>query len=334
MQAQSSARTAREQPIAARPSRRRQRGATACARRFRTLFLAAALAAAPLTGFAQGSGAQGSDAQSPASQSGDDDVAALFESTPEEFVVANAQFVLMHELAHLVIDEKAVPILGPEESAADYIAAMMLIRPRTVPPEGPDALLHVAVSTADGFALAWRRREQAGAAVPYWDNHSLTVQRFSTLACLLYGSNPTRFAVVLERLQMPPARARACVREYEQAAHAIDWLFDTYARKEGDPPGASIEVRFERPPTMTSVRMRDAIERQGFIERTFSFFNEVVALDEPATFVMRSCRLPQAMWLPETRELVFCYELLDAYLAMGLERAEEAKESGLLPPAD
>src|SRR5690606_1183298 len=170
-----------------------------------------------------------------AQQDDADDPARLFESRPEQFVVANAQLVLMHELAHLVIDEKRVPILGPEESAADYIAAMMLIRPRTLPPEGPDALLQVAVNTAEGFALAWRRRERVGAELPYWDNHSLTVQRFSTLACLLYGSNPKRFSILVERLDMPESRARACIREYERAAYAIDWLFDTYARKETDP---------------------------------------------------------------------------------------------------
>jgi len=299
------------------------------------------LVAAPVAAFVFAAAPAGAQQGEPeavrdraASAPRDGDAVQLFESTPEEFVVANAQFVLMHELAHLVIDEKRVPILGPEESAADYIAAMMLIRPRTVPPEGPDALLQVAVNTADGFALAWRRREQIGVALPYWDSHSLTVQRFSTLACLLYGSNPERFSVLLERLDMPAARARGCVREYEQAAHAIDWLFDTYARKPGDPPGAPIEVRFERPPTLASVRMRDAIERQGFVERTFRFFNEVVALDEPATFVMRSCRVPQAMWIPEARELVLCYELLDAYMAMGLERAAEADKRSLTAPRD
>ncbi len=259
------------------------------------------------------------------------DVARLFDSSPEEFVIANAQFVLMHELAHLVIDEKRVPILGPEENAADYIAAMLLIRPRAVPSEGPDALLHVAVNTAEGFALEWRRRERIGAALPYWDSHSLTVQRFETLACLLYGSNPERFGVLPERLEMPAARARACVREYAQAAHAIDWLFDTYARQEGDPPGAPIEIRFEPPPTMTSQRLREAILKHGFIERTFDFFNETVALDRPATFVMRACRVPQAMWIPATRELVFCYELLDAYAALGLERA--AQRAGPAAPA-
>jgi hypothetical protein len=259
----------------------------------------------------------------------------LFKSTSEEFVVSNAQFVLMHELAHLVIDEKRVPILGPEESAADYIAAMMLIRPRTTPPEGRDALIEVAVNTADGFAIEWQRRERLGRGVPYWDSHSLTVQRFSTLACLLYGSDPDRFAALLKRVDMPAVRARTCIRDYEHAAYAIDWLFDTFARKEGDPPGVPVGIRFEQPPTRTSERMLAAIREEGFVERTLEFFNQVVALDAPATFVMRSCRQPQAMWVPATRELVFCYELLDAYAAMSLERrAEPADALRLTAPRD
>ncbi len=257
-----------------------------------------------------------------------------FSSTTEEFVVGNAQFVLMHELAHLVIDEKHVPILGPEENAADYIAAMMLIRPRTTPPEGPDALLRVAVNTADGFAIDWQRRERLGYGVPYWDTHSPTVQRFSTLACLLYGSDPERFAGLLERVGMPSARARICIDEYARAAHAIDWLFDNYARPAGEPPGAPVEIRFEEPPTLTSRRMAAAIRKQGFVERTIAFFNETVALEEPATFVMRSCRQPQAMWIPAARELVLCYELLDAYAAMSLERRAERGGPRLTEPPE
>src|SRR5690606_117958 len=118
MQADSSARTARGKPNAARAGCRALRRAlsegVALARCFGALVLILALAAAPPE-----ADAQNADTQV------DGGVAELFDSTPEEFVVANAQFVLMHELAHLVIDEKSVPILGPEESAADYIAAMM-----------------------------------------------------------------------------------------------------------------------------------------------------------------------------------------------------------------
>lgn len=254
-------------------------------------------------------------------------------SSVKEFVVANAEFVLLHELAHFVIDEKRVPILGSEESAADHIAAMMLIRPRTDPPPGgTDALIDVAVNTADGFAIAWQRRVDLGARIPYWDSHSLTVQRFSTLACLLYGSDPERFADLPSRVDMPEARAHACAAEYEKAAYAIDWLFETYARKEGEPPGAPIEIRFEPPPTQTSQRALDAILEQGFIDRAFRSFNEFVALERPATFVMRSCGEPQALWLPGPRQLVFCYELLDAYAALGLGRSADEEGARLTVP--
>lgn len=244
-----------------------------------------------------------------------------------EFVMSNAQFVLLHELAHLVIDEKNVPVLGPEELAADYIAAMMLIRPRRTPPQRAEALLTVAAHTAEGFALAWRQREQLGQAVPYWDTHALTAQRFSTLACLLYGSDPERFAHLPQLVEMPAQRARGCREEYERAAYAIDWLIDTYGRAEADPPGAPLEVRIEPPPTLTSQRLLEAIQKQGFIDRTVAVFSDLVTLDEPATFVMRRCGEPQAAWIPATRELVFCYELLDAYALMSGVRTGAVGES-------
>lgn len=249
-----------------------------------------------------------------------DGAAWPFESTLEEFVVGNAQFVLLHELAHLVIDEKNVPVLGPEEAAADYIAAMMLIRPRGAPPPGDDRLLKVAVNTADAFSIAWQRQSELGQEIPYWAAHALTVQRFSTLACLLYGSDPDRFVQLPDMLDMPPVRAQGCRHEFLSASRAIDWLFDTFARREGEPPGAPMNVRIEPPPSRTSEHMLAAIEADGFIERTLERFHDFVALDEPASFVMRSCGQPQAAWIRDRRELVLCYELLDAYVLLGYER--------------
>jgi len=245
----------------------------------------------------------------------------------EEFVFGNVQFVLLHELAHLLINEKKVPILGSEEYAADYIAAMMLIRPPVSPVVGYETLLRFAVDTADGFVIAWDAAARLDAPVPYWGTHALTVQRFSTIACLLYGSDPERFPALPERVQMLPERARSCPVEYGKATFAVDWLFATYARKANDPSGAAVGVRYEPPPTRTSQAWLDAIRSQGFVERTMQRFEEFFALDEPMNLVMRSCQQPQAAWMPETRELVFCYELLDAYALMGARQ-----RAGLMRP--
>src|SRR5690606_40133740 len=96
----------------------------------------------------------------------------------------------------------------------------------------------------------------------------------------------------------------------------------------------ALPICFEEPPTLTIRGMAEAIREQGFVERTMAFINETVALAKPATFVMRSCRQPQAMWIPATREVVFCYELLDAYAAMSLERRGERRGLGLTAPPD
>jgi hypothetical protein len=234
-------------------------------------------------------------------------------SATDNFVLGNVQFVLLHELAHLVIDEKKVPVLGSEEYAADYIAAMMLIRPVSGLPVANETLLRFAVNTADGFVIAWERSAEFASPIPYWGTHALTVQRFSTVACLLYGSNPERFAALPGLVQMPFARAQSCPGEFEKAAYAVDWLFTTYARHEDDPRGAPVELRFESPPSRTSERLLQAIQARGLIQTTFGRLDDFFSLDAPATFVMRSCGRPQAAWIPATRELVFCYELLDAY---------------------
>lgn len=244
----------------------------------------------------------------------------------EEFVLGNAQFVLLHELAHLIIGDKMIPIIGPEESAADYLAAMMLIRPPFPPPED-ERLLEYALNTADGFSIAWEWGTSLGAVVPYWGAHTLTVQRLYTVSCLLYGSDPSRFERLPEVVDMPIARARSCPGEFEKAARGTDWLFETYGKKENDPPGWPVEIILEPPPTRTSARLLDFMQKRNFIGNTFTRLDEFFVLEQPVTFVMRSCREAQAAWMPDTRELVFCYELLDIYYLLGRDQHREAIES-------
>jgi hypothetical protein len=251
-------------------------------------------------------------------------------SDPDEFVLGNMQFMLLHELAHLVIGEKHIPILGSEEYAADYIAAMLLIRPLEGLPVDHDMLLRFAVNTADGFVVAWQRSAEYAIPIPYWGTHALQVQRFSTVACLLYGSDPQRFASLPKAVEMPLARANSCPGEFAKAAFAVDWLFETYARKPDEPPGAPVEIRFESPPSRTSARLLQAIQARGLVQNTFARLGEFFSLSEPATFVMRSCGQPQAAWIAATRELVFCYELLDAYSLMSQAAQHRGSVESLL----
>ena len=248
---------------------------------------------------------------------------------PIDFVVGNAEFVLLHELAHLIINEKHIPILGPEEFAADYIAAMVLIRPPVGTPTEEGTLLKFAMNTVDGFGIAWQRSSRLDIPIAYWDTHALSMQRFVTIACLLYGSDPERFTTLPEVVQMSADRIESCPAEFEKAAFSIDWLFERFARGEDDPPGAPMDVRFESPPTRISEILIEAIKAQGILETTVQRFQEVFALEEPVSLIVRSCRQPEAAWIPATRELVFCYELLDAYYVLSRDQHLDAIESVL-----
>lgn len=232
------------------------------------------------------------------------------------FVLGNLQFLLVHELAHLVIGELEVPVLGPEEQAADYLAAGALIRAERraggVDRRDSDYLL----AAADAQRLSWQRGSSRGAPVPYWDTHALTIQRFFQIVCLLYGADPVTYADLPERAGMPATRAAGCAAEFARADRAISWLIATYGRRPGEGPGAALDARYEAPPTLVSRRIVAEMQRVGLVEETVARINELFRLPRPATVVMRRCGQAEAAWQPAQRELVLCYELVDLLYRM------------------
>src|SRR5262245_44648485 len=66
-----------------------------------------------------------------------------------EFVMANFQFTLLHELSHVAIWDVQPPIIGPEEYAADYLATISLLRPLEAPAVGADKWVEFALKAAD-----------------------------------------------------------------------------------------------------------------------------------------------------------------------------------------
>ncbi len=232
------------------------------------------------------------------------------------FVLGNVQFLLAHELAHLVIGELQVPVLGPEENAADYLAAAALIRAGQRDPARNARNGEYLLAAADAQRRAWSRGTELGAPVPYWDTHALTIQRFYQIACLLYGADPATYAGLPEHIGMPPARAAGCGSEFARASRGIDWLVASYGRKPGEPAGAALEIRYEPVPTLTTGRIVDALRRAELAEGLVARVQELFRLPAAATVVFRRCGRAEAAWQPQQRELVVCHELLDALYRM------------------
>lgn len=235
-----------------------------------------------------------------------------------EFVLGNVEFLLVHELAHFLIAEKGVPIIGSEESAADYIATLALIREDPLDPTQQDRALRFLAAAADAFALAWRTGVNAGADAPYWESHALSIQRYYQVTCLLYGSDPIAFARVPEVANLPPARARGCAAEFAKADKAIDWLLAVYGRQGGDPPSAHTAIVYEQPRTLVETRVLARLQSLELLEQIVARLHERFTLERPFTVVMRSCGRGEAAWIPDRRELVICYDLIDRLYLLAL----------------
>lgn len=231
----------------------------------------------------------------------------------EEFVIGNLQFILVHEMAHLIVGEKRVPILGPEEIAADYIAATFLIRG-----DGQDEVIrqrlrrHVQAA-ANAFSILWEHEQQVGTQVPYWGNHALGIQRYYRLMCLLEGSNPELARASTTFSEIARDRPEDCDVEYERANRAVQWLIDSYGRKPSDPMGEPIEIVYRDVRTQMQKKLMNRVRERQIVELTVSALTERFTLDRKLQVVMRVCDRPAAIWNPEDGELTLCYDLLDAF---------------------
>lgn len=245
-----------------------------------------------------------------------------------DFVLGNFEFLLLHELAHVVIGELKVPVLGPEEDAADFLAATALLNATRGDPVGYQRANNRLLAAAEGLKLSWVAGTARGSELPYWNSHSLNIQRFYSIACLLYGNDPEAFAGLPAAIGMPAARADGCAAEWQQADRSFRWLLDNFGRKAGEVAGPEIGIFYAEPATLAAAELLRAIQQDGMLERVAGAMRERIILPRQISLQMRSCGRPEAAWQPEQRELVLCFELLDALYQLSARRDAGFNRSG------
>ena len=245
-----------------------------------------------------------------------------------EFVVGNIEYLLVHEIAHLLISEKNIPIIGPEENAADYIATLALIREEPLDPAQHDRAKRSLLASANAFAAAWQMGRSLEAEVPYWGAHALSIQRYYQIICLLYGSDPEAFGEILQSADITEMKPERCIAEYARAERAVEWLLYTYGRRPGDAAAAATEIVYGRPPTEVSASVVRELKSSELLERVVGRLHERFSIEEPFKLTMQSCGHAEAAWMPERRELVICFELVNTLYLLGMRaNASEAATS-------
>lgn len=140
--------------------------------------------------------------------------------TAEEATTHALMHTLFHELAHALIAMYELPIVGREEDAADSLATLLLIE---FYEDGRD----IAISAADLFDLESADRDEFGEE-DFWGEHSLDAQRYYSILCHVYGSDPEAYDHIRTDTGFSDERAELCIQEYETLARNWFLLLEPY----------------------------------------------------------------------------------------------------------
>jgi len=117
------------------------------------------------------------------------------------------KFVFLHEMGHALIDAYKLPVAGNEEDAADRCSSYVNLT------ELGDEGVRSILAAAESFQIESRQRNRKPNMA---DEHLLQEQRFYNSLCMIYGSNPSKYANILTEGFLPKERAVRCPAEYQR----------------------------------------------------------------------------------------------------------------------
>ncbi len=271
-----------------------------------------------LLSLAPPSGAQDANNSSPAEQ----------ERYERLFVLANTEFTLLHEMAHVLIWEMKPPVFGREEDAADTIAVMaqMMLPVK----EGESDEIEKLQAVADGWKLEWQLVQEEELDNAYWDLHSLEIQRYYNIACLVYGADPANRADIAQAAELPTDRAESCHEEYALAKGAMDWLLTKLSPESADGPKTKrgiTTVQYARNNTLEGEKIDKWLRESGIAERLAEAMTRRFDLPRDIVISFESCPFPNAAWNAELAKIQFCHSLLNRFLYLARELSKERNVS-------
>lgn len=230
------------------------------------------------------------------------------------FVIGNTVFTLYHEFGHALIDKLEIPVLGREEDAVDSLAVLMML------PDGDDPDADALIlAAADGYAMAHDQAEPDDLA--FWDEHSLDIQRYAAVNCLIFGSDPDGFAELARIVEMPDEQQERCPGIYEQTYDSWVALLDPYFREEGQAGGGRIHLRFKRPGKGIDPGLVTLLKRSDVLREAVETVAETFVLPGDFDVVFESCDDSNAYYDTETGNVTVCSELVAYFAALFINDA-------------
>jgi hypothetical protein len=131
-------------------------------------------------------------------------------------------WVFLHEVGHALIENYRLAIAGGEEDAADRLSSYVNLK--ELGDDGASAVL------AGGEAFALMSKNRRPDAREMADEHLLGEQRFFNSLCLLFGSDPDKYAGIVTKGFLPKERAVRCPSEFQRNQEAWDTLLGPWRK--------------------------------------------------------------------------------------------------------
>lgn len=220
------------------------------------------------------------------------------------FAANNSLFVLYHEMAHLLVDQLRLPVLGKEEDAADNMATWTLLNKRTA--ESDKALADAAEGwLLTGVAYGSGKYEEDFSAA-----HSLDKQRAYQIVCLMVGSDDTAFRPIANQYAIGRDRQDSCYWDYELVDRSLKGVLEEHR-------GTSTKVSVTYHDAGGRLRFAaDAFRSSGVFDEVAAEVREKYHLRRPIKFNARRCGEANAYYDPDTIEIIFCYELMKDFMEL------------------
>lgn len=240
-----------------------------------------------------------------------------------EFVLGNSLFALLHEMAHGLIADLGLPVLGREEDAADAFATVAILDMKT------EFTHRVLVNAAKSWMIIDRRSRESGEPVVFYDAHGLDLQRAYNIICLMVGSDPDQFDDLANEVNLPEDRRGTCQGDYSNASWSWNKALATHLRS---PEEERVRYQFVYGKAEGSLDIfEQAFRAAGMLERV-SYYAGKYAWVKPFAVEADSCGESGAQWELQKHTIVFCYELSDEFATLYKSHGEDTFMS-LSPPA-
>lgn len=150
----------------------------------------------------------------------------------QELFLDSVIFTLYHEFGHAAVDIFELPITGKEEDVADQVSTWVVLN--EIWEEDQDGVI-AALDAADFFALSAEEEDLGVEELPFWDTHSLDMQRYYNIICWTYGYNPKLTEAAMEAkitTVLEPERVEFCEDEYAVLHNSLLELLEPHFKHE------------------------------------------------------------------------------------------------------